>query len=156
MINSISTLEQLGITLPEAAIPVANYVASKRVDDTLYISGQLPMQDGNIMFKGQAGTDVTVEDAIAAARLCAINILSQIQAACGDNFEMFDTLIRVGVFVNSASDFEDHAKVANGASDLFATVFGECGKHIRAAVGCASLPLGATVEVEATVKMKTT
>lgn len=146
-------LKELGIILPEAASPVANYQASLVVDDMLYISGQLPMKNGKVHYRGQAGTEVFVDDAIKAASLCAINIIAQIRGVCGENFETFDRLIKVGVFVNSAPVFTEHATVANGASDLLATVFGERGKHVRAAVGCSSLPLLATVEVEAVVKL---
>lgn len=137
-----------GITLPTPASPAANYVAFVIEGGLLTISGQLPMENGAIAVKGKLGAEVGLEDGQRAARLCAINVLAQAQAALGD-LGRIRRCVRLGGFVASTPDFTDQHKVVNGASDLIATILGEAGKHARAAVGVASLPLDAAVEVEA-------
>lgn len=143
-------LAELGIVLPEAPLPAANYVPTVLQGGLLYVSGQLPMKDGKLLYTGKLGESVSIEDGEQAATLCAINIIAQINAALG-GLERVSKIVRVGGFVASTPDFGDHPKVINGASDLFAAVFGDAGKHARAAVGVAALPFNAAVEVEAIV-----
>ncbi len=142
-------LKELGIVLPEAAVPAANYVPVRRSGNLLIVSGQLPMQDGEWKFLGTLGAGTNVEDGIAAARLCGLNILAQVSGALGGDLDRITACIRLGVFVAATPDFTDQAKIANGASDLMVEVLGEAGRHARAAVGMASLPFGVSVEVEA-------
>jgi enamine deaminase RidA (YjgF/YER057c/UK114 family) len=149
MSHEIDTrLAAQGIALPTPAAPAANYVAFMVEGGLLTISGQLPMEDGAVAVKGKLGGSVSLEDGQHAARLCAINILAQAQAALGD-LGRIRRCVRLGGFVASTPDFTDQHKVINGASDLIAGILGEAGKHARAAVGVASLPLDAAVEVEA-------
>lgn len=147
--NYNERLTELGIQLSAPNKAVANYVGYKIVGNWVIISGQLPLKDGKVIYQGKLGNDVSLKDGIAAARLCAVNILSQLRAACEGDLSKVVECIRLGGFVNCTSDFTDHPKVINGASDLMVEVFGDQGKHARAAVGNASLPLGAAVEVEA-------
>ena len=141
-------LAELGITLPTPAAPAANYVPAVATGNQLFISGQLPIEDGKMQLTGTLGNGPSVEDAAAAARLCAINVLAQVKAATGD-LDRVVRLVKVVGFVASAPTFGDQPKVVNGASDLFVDVLGERGKHARSAIGVAALPFGASVEVEA-------
>ncbi len=143
-------LTSLNITLPPSLQAVANYVPYVIVENIVIISGQLPMKDGEMAFKGKVGQDLPLEDGQAAARQCAINILAQVKAACEGDLSRVKRCVRLGGFVNCGPDFTDQPKVINGASDLMVEVFGEAGRHARAAVGVNALPLGAAVEVEAT------
>jgi enamine deaminase RidA (YjgF/YER057c/UK114 family) len=145
-------LKSLGITIPELAPPVANYVPFTISGKTLYISGQLPGAGGQ-MTKGHLGKEVSLEDGQKAARVCAINIIAQAKAALGD-LDKISRCLRLGGFVASTPEFTDHPKVVNGASDLIVEVFGDAGKHARAAVGVSALPLGAAVEVDAIFEIK--
>lgn len=145
-------LAALGITIPDLAPPVANYVPFTISGKTLYISGQLPGAGGQ-MTKGHLGKDVSLEDGQKAARICAINIIAQAKAALGD-LDKISRCLRLGGFVASTPEFTDHPKVVNGASDLIVEVFGDAGKHARAAVGVSALPLGAAVEVDAIFEIK--
>jgi len=144
-------LSDLNITLPNAAAPAANYVPYVQSGNLLFISGQLPFENGQLIHKGRLGETVSVEDGYKAARQCAINIIAQIKAAGG--LEKVRRIVRLGGFVNSAADFTDQPKVVNGASDLFVEVFGDAGRHARAAVGVPALPLGVAVEVDAVVEL---
>ncbi|MGI9406219.1 MAG: RidA family protein [Hyphomicrobiaceae bacterium] len=146
-------LTELGIVLPQAAAPAANYVPFLHLDGILYVSGQLPMEDGKIACSGTLGAGVTTDEGQKAARLCAINILAQAQAALGD-LENIRQVVRLTGFVNSASDFGDHPAVINGASDLLVDVLGARGRHTRAAVGVANLPFGCSVEIDAMIATK--
>ena len=146
-------LADLGLTLPEATAPVANYVPFVRAGDLVFVSGQLPLVDGKPAITGLLGDPLTVEHGQAAARHCAVNLVAQIRAACDGNLDRVGRIVRLGVFVAATPGFTDHPKVANGASDLMAEVFGDLGRHARAAVGCSSLPLGVPVEVEAVVQV---
>lgn len=147
-------LADLDITLPQAAAPAGNYVPWVRHGDLVIVSGQLPLRDGKIVTSGLLGASVSLEDGAAAARLCAINLLSQVQAACDGDLERVARVIRLGGFVACTADFTDHPKVINGASDLMVAVLGDIGRHARAAVGCPSLPLNACVEVEGMFALK--
>lgn len=145
-------LKDLGITLPDPAAPVATYVACVQSGGMLFVSGQLPLHaDG--MIKGHLGKNVTIDQGKQAAQLCAIQILAQAQKFLG-NLERIERLVKLTGFVSCTGDFTDHPAVMNGASDFMVQVLGEAGKHARAAVGVASLPLGAAVEVEAIFEIK--
>ncbi len=140
------------IELPEAATPVANYVPTVQSGNMLYISGQIPLWDGQRRHIGKLGVDTSVEDGQTAARLCALNVVAQAKAALGDLDRVVRVVKLVG-FVNSAPDFIDQPTVINGASDLMVEVFGDKGRHARSAVGVAALPLGVAVEVEAILEV---
>lgn len=142
-------LHQLQITLPKAASPVANYVPAIITGQHLIISGQLPLHDGALLLKGKLGRDISDEDGISCARTCFLNILAQAKASLNGDLSRIKRLLRLGGFVASTPEFENHARIINGASDLAVELFGEYGKHARAAVGVASLPLNAPVEIEA-------
>lgn len=153
MVDTIEArLAAEGITLPAAAAPAANYVPFIRTGNLLFTSGQLPLSDGKLVATGLLGSDLDTEAGKLAARACAINILAQIKAATGD-LEKIVRIVKITVFVASASGFTEQHLVANGASDLLAKVLGERGRHARAAVGTASLPLDAPVEIEAIVEL---
>jgi enamine deaminase RidA (YjgF/YER057c/UK114 family) len=120
----------------------------------VFVSGQITVWNGEFRYQGKIGQDLGVEDGQAAARLCALNIIAQLKAACGGDLDRVVRIIRLGGFVNSTPDFTDQPKVINGASDLMAEVFGDKGKHARAAVSAAALPLGVAVEVEAVAEIE--
>ncbi|MGQ2908478.1 MAG: RidA family protein [Aliihoeflea sp.] len=143
-----SRLEKLGIALPAPAAPAANYLPFMVTGDLLFTSGQLPFDNGKLAATGRLGREVEIATGQIASRHCAINVLAQAKAALGD-LERIARLVKITVFVSSDPDFTEHHLVANGASDLFAEVLGEAGRHARAAVGVARLPLDAAVEVEA-------
>ena len=140
-------LKELGITLPDAPAPAANYVPFVQVGDIVYVSGQISA-DTNGFIKGKLGDDMTTEEGAAAARACAINLLAQVKAACGGDLDRLIRVVKLTGFVNSTADYTDQPKVVNGASDLLAEALGEAGKHSRSAVSAASLPLGVAVEIE--------
>jgi enamine deaminase RidA (YjgF/YER057c/UK114 family) len=142
-----SRLAELGITLPEATAPVANYVAFVQSGNLVHVSGQITMENGELKFVGKLGKDYGVEEGQKAARLCALNLIAQVRAAVGD-LDRVSRVVKLNAFVNSAPEFTDQPKVVNGASDTMVEVFGEAGKHARSAVGVASLPLGVAVEID--------
>ena len=146
--NIEKKLSELGIVLAPPAAPVANYVPFVRTGNLLMVSGQICLDDGKLVAKGQLGAGISVEDGQKAARACAINLLAQVKAAVGD-LDKVARVVRLGGFVNSAPGFLDGPKVMNGASDVMVAVFGEKGKHARTTVGVAALPLYAAIEVEA-------
>ena len=142
-------LAELGIELPKAPAPAANYVPFTITDQGLvHISGQVPFSQGELKYIGTVGDNLTLEDGYQAARLCGINLLSQLQTACDGDLDRVKRIVKLGGFVNTTPDFTDHPKVINGASDLMAEVFGDVGHHARFAVGAVSLPLGVAVEVD--------
>ena len=145
-------LAELGLTLPEAAAPVAAYVPVVEAGGMLHISGQLPFRDGALV-TGRLGDDVSLEAGQEAARACALMLVAQIKKALG-GLDRVERIVKLGVFVNSTTDFTDQPKVANGASELMVALFGEAGRHARSAVGVAVLPLGAAVEVDAVVAVR--
>lgn len=147
-----SRLAQLGIELPEPAAPVAAYVPAVEIHGLLHISGQLPFDQGELM-NGRIGEDRDLDFGQLAARRCAIMLLAQIRSALG-SLDRVEKVVKLGVFVSSASNFTDQPRVANGASELMEEVFGEAGRHARSAVGVPVLPLGAAVEVDAIVAVK--
>ena len=145
-------LSSLGLVLPEAAAPVAAYVPTVLVGRLLHISGQLSMRDGALL-KGRLGDQLNLEDGVVAARASGLMILAQIRSALG-SLARVEQVVKLGVFVNSTPDFVDQPKVANGASELMLALFGDAGRHARSAVGVSSLPLGAAVEVDAVVAVR--
>jgi enamine deaminase RidA (YjgF/YER057c/UK114 family) len=146
-------LAELGITLPQPAAPVASYVPTVEAGGFLYISGQVSFGEDGQLIKGRLGEDVELEAGIAAARRCGIMLLAQMRSALG-SLDRVERVVKLGAFVNSAGDFTDQPKVANGASELMQDVFGEAGRHARSAVGVPVLPLGAAVEVDAVVAIR--
>jgi enamine deaminase RidA (YjgF/YER057c/UK114 family) len=154
MSDQIATrLKEMGITLPEAAAPAANYVPYVVSGSLLYISGQLPLEGGKIAVSGHLGKNVDVAAGQRAAELCAINILAQANAALGGDLGRIKRVIKLNGFVASVPEFVEQHLVINGASNLIAGVLGEAGKHARAAVGMAALPLNAAVEIDAIMEI---
>ena len=145
-------LQQLGVSLPAPAVPVAAYVPCVRTGNLVYVSGQVPLVDGKPTHLGRLGDDVSLEDGRAAARICAINVLAALKAELGE-LSQVKRVVKVTGFVASAPGFTDMPKVVNAASELFGEAFGDAGRHSRSAVGVAALPLGVPVEVEAIVEI---
>ncbi|KAA0912896.1 RidA family protein [Aquicoccus porphyridii] len=141
-------LADLGVTLPDAAAPAANYVPYVQVGDLVFVSGQVSM-DENGLIKGKLGADMDVDGGVAAARRCAIMLLAQARAACGGDLDRLTRVVKLTGFVNSTDTFGDQPKVINGCSDFLVEVLGDAGRHSRSAVSAASLPFGVAVEVEA-------
>ena len=140
-------LKDLGIVLPDAAAPAANYVPYVRIGNMLFVSGQISQNlDGLIV--GQLGKNFSLDEGYQAARFCGLALISQVKSACDGDLSQLKRVVRLGGFVNASSDFTDHPKVINGASDLMVEIFGQKGTHARAAVGSSSLPLGVAVEVD--------
>lgn len=148
MTNAIETrLTELGVTLPDAPAPAANYVPFVQSGNMLYVSGQVSNgPDGLIL--GKLGADMTVEDGAAAARTCALSLLAQVRAACDGDLTKLKRVVKLVGFVNSTADFTDQPKVINGASDFMVALLGDAGRHARSAVSAAALPLGVAVEIE--------
>ena len=142
-------LKELGIELTPATAPVANYVPYTICGNLLVVSGQVSVRGGKAEFVGKLGRDLDLADGRLAARLCALNILAHVKNACGGDLDRVKQVLRLGGFVNCVPGFIDMPQVVNGASDLMVEIFGDAGKHARAAVGVSSLPLGVAVEVEA-------
>ena len=154
MKSAIETkLASLGITLPDAPAPAANYVPYVTVGDMVYVSGQISNgADG--LVKGRLGDDMTTPDGASAAKLCAISLLAQLKAACGGDIDRLVRVVKLTGFVNSTADFVDQPKVINGASDFLVEALGDAGRHARSAVSAAALPLGVAVEIEAIFQIK--
>jgi len=145
-------LESMGIKLPNPPTPAGSYIPVVKVGNLLYISGQIPMEDGKVLFTGKVSDD-NLEIAQKSAKMCAINILAQIKREVG-NLEKVTRIIRLSGFVNSSLEFYQHPKVINAASDLLFEIFGEKGKHSRIAVGVASLPLNSMTEIDAIIQVE--
>jgi enamine deaminase RidA (YjgF/YER057c/UK114 family) len=145
-------LAELGLTVPEVAAPVATYVPAVRSGSQVFTSGQLPMRSGQLMMTGKVGAEVSPEDAVACAQQCALNAIAAVKAQIGD-LDQVKRIVKVVCFVASAPEFTAQPQVANGASELLGTAFGEAGVHARSAVGVAVLPLDAPVEVEIVVEV---
>ena len=146
-------LAELGIILPEPAAPVANYVPFVRVGDLVHIAGQVS-RDGDAGVKGVVGEDVDMDGARVAARLCGINLIAQMKAACGGDLSRVVRIVKLAGFVQAGPEFFDIPQVVNGCSDLMVDVFGEAGRHARSAVGVYRLPLNFAVEVDAVVQVR--
>ncbi len=140
-------LQEMGFDVPDAPAPAANYVPYVVVGDMVYVSGQIAKGDDGLII-GKLGDDMDVAAGQAAARVCALNLIAQLKAACDGDLDRLKRVVKLGGFVNSTLEFTDHPAVINGASDFIGEVFGEAGAHARAAVGCSSLPFGVAVEVE--------
>ena len=146
-------IKDLDLIIPDMAMPVANYVPYKIFDKILYVSGQAPIREGSIVYKGKVGEDITEEDGIKAAELCCINIIAALKSAISCDWEKLDGFIKLGGFVNCKANFTKHPQIINGASNLLVKIFGEKGKHTRFAVGSNSLPMNISVEIEAAIKL---
>lgn len=146
-------LAELGIELPEAVAPLAQYVPYVVTGNLVFISGQVAFENGELPYKGKIGKDLSVEDGAKAARLCALNILAQLKAACGGDLDKVKRVVKLGGFVASTPDFTDQPQVMNGCSSVLGDVFGDAGRHARFAVGLASLPLDSPVEVDAVIEI---
>ena len=150
MTNKVNIrLQALGIDLPNAVAPVANYVPYVITGKLVFISGQIPFLDGEIQYPGRLGENISVIEAQKAARLCGINLIAQLKNACEGDLDRLVQVVKLNGFVNGTPSFTDQAMVINGASDLMFEVFADKGRHARAAIGCSALPLGAAVEVDA-------
>lgn len=145
-------LSSLGISLPAAPAPAGSYLPVVVSGNLAFVSGQIPLEGKELKFKGKVGTDLTVEEGQQAAALCTINALAQLRAALG-TLDRISRIVKVTGFVNCGPSFTDHPKVVNGASDLLVKIFGDRGRHARAAVGMSSLPLDSAVEVEMIVEL---
>jgi enamine deaminase RidA (YjgF/YER057c/UK114 family) len=147
-------LKDLGIELPEPAAPVANYVPFVQVGKHLFLSGQVPLEGGQLKYQGKVGAEISEEDGKQAARVCAINLIAQMKAATGGDLDKVKRVVRLGGFVNSTPEFGNQPEVINGASDLMVEVFGDRGKHCRTAVSAGGLPRNVAVEVDAIVELE--
>jgi enamine deaminase RidA (YjgF/YER057c/UK114 family) len=147
-------LAQLNWILPPAPKPIAAYVPAVRTENLLYVSGQLPMRDGQLIARGRVPSVISLESAQQAAAQCAVNALAILNSEIGGDCERIVRVVRIGVFVQSDDEFHDQAKVANGASELLQNVFGEIGRHARSTIGVNALPLDAAVEVECLFELR--
>ncbi|WP_371169538.1 RidA family protein [Aliiroseovarius sp. 2305UL8-7] len=146
-------LAELGVTLPDAPAPAANYVPYVQVGNLVHVSGQISMKDGAFL-TGKLGDTMSAEEGAEAARSCAISLLAQVKAACGGDLDRLERVVKLVGFVNSTSDFGDQPKVINGASDFMVEALGDAGRHARSAVSAASLPFGVAVEIEGIFQIK--
>lgn len=146
-------LAELGIALPEANAPAANYIPYVQVGDMLFVSGQISIKDGDLV-TGKVGVDLSVEEGAAAARLCGLSLLSQVKAACDGDLDRLVRVVKLTGFVNSAPDFTQQPQVINGCSDFLVEALGEAGRHSRSAVSAGALPLGVAVEIEGIFQIK--
>ena len=154
MINLIKRLKELNIILPEASKPVANYSPFVITDKLIYVSGQIPLKNGSLIYKGKAGKDLTIEDAKKAAAICLINTIAVLNDATEKKLNNVKSCIKINVFINSTDNFYDQPAVADGASDLIKIIFKEDGNHARSAVSCNSLPKNAAVEIDSIFQLK--
>lgn len=141
-------LAELDIVLPQAPNPVSNYQPYVISGNLVFLSGQVTIWNGELKYQGKIGRDLTVEQGYEAARMCGLNLIAQVNAACGGNLDRVKRVVRLGAFVNCVDDFKQHPDVVNGASDLMAAVFGDAGRCTRTNVGVPSLPLGFAVEID--------
>jgi len=147
-------IKNLGLTIPDLAVPVANYVPFKIIDNMMYISGQAPVKEGELIYKGKVGTDISIEEGIEAAKLCCVNIIAALNRGIDGNWDRLENFVKVVGYVNCKDDFVDQPKIINGASDLLVNIFEDKGRHTRVAVGSNALPLGIAVEIDAIIKLK--
>jgi enamine deaminase RidA (YjgF/YER057c/UK114 family) len=147
-------LAEMGVTLPEAPAPAANYVPYVQAGDMLYVSGQIANKDGDTLLTGKLGADMDVEAGAAAAKVCAIALLAQVKAACGGDLDRLVRVVKLTGFVNSTADFTQQPAVINGASDFIGEALGDAGKHARAAVSAPSLPFGVAVEIDGVFQIR--
>ena len=147
-------IKQLGIEIPNMPSALANYVPFKISDNIVYVSGQAPVKNGDLIYKGKVGVDLSINDGIKAAELCCINIISALRTSISGDWNRLDSFLKLGGFVNCNNDFYDQPKIINGASDLLVNIFGDQGKHARFAVGSNALPMNISVEIDAMIKIK--
>ncbi len=147
-------IKSLGLELPEVSSPVANYVPFKIVENLIYVSGQAPILNGNIKYKGKVGIDISEKEGIEAAKLCCLNIVAALKKGIKGDWDQLEEFVKIGGFVNCDDKFTNHPLIINGASDLLVNIFEEKGRHTRFAVGANSLPLGISVEIDAIIKIK--
>ena len=147
-------IKNLGLNIPELPKALANYVPYKIVGKTMYISGQAPVKNGELIYKGKVGSDISVEDGIEAARLCVINIIAAVKTGLEGDWSKLDNFVKLTGYVNCQDTFTDQPKIINGASDMLVEIFGDQGRHSRVAVGSNALPLGIAVEIDALVQLK--
>ena len=147
-------IKNLGLNIPELPKALANYVPYKIVGKTMYISGQAPVKNGELIYKGKVGSDISVEDGIEAARLCVINIIAAVKTSLEGDWSKLDSFVKLTGYVNCQDTFTDQPKIINGASDMLVEIFGDQGRHSRVAVGSNALPLGISVEIDAIIQLK--
>ena len=147
-------IKQLGIEIPDMPAALANYVPFKVSDSIVYVSGQAPVKNGELIYKGKVGKDIALDEGIKAAELCCVNIIAALKKSINGDWNRLETFLKLGGFVNCNNDFYDQPKIINGASDLLVKIFGEQGKHARFAVGSNSLPMNISVEIDAIIKIK--
>jgi len=147
-------IKNLGLNIPDLPKALANYVPYKIVGKTMYISGQAPVKDGELIYKGKVGLEITVEDGIEAAKLCVTNIIAAVKTGLEEDWDKLDSFVKLTGYVNCQDNFTDQPKIINGASDMLVDIFGDQGRHSRVAVGSNALPLGIAVEIDAIVQLK--
>ena len=145
---------QLGIIIPDMPAPLANYIPYKVLDNVVYVSGQGPVLNGDLMYKGKVDEDISIEDGIKAAEICCINVIAALKKSINGDWKRLDGFLKLGGFVNCKDDFYDQPKIINGASDLLVKIFGDQGRHARFAVGSNALPMNISVEIDAIIKIK--
>tara|TARA_B100000405_G_scaffold196732_1_gene137904 strand:+ start:12 stop:476 length:465 start_codon:yes stop_codon:yes gene_type:complete len=147
-------IKNLGLNIPDLPKALANYVPYKIISKTIYISGQAPVQNGELIYKGKVGSDISIEEGIEAAKLCVINIIAALKTGLEGDWDKLDSFVKLTGFVNCQDNFTDQPKIINGASDMLVEIFGDQGRHARVAVGSNALPLGIAVEIDAIVQLK--
>ena len=147
-------IKNLGLNIPDLPKALANYVPYKIISKTIYISGQAPVQNGELIYKGKVGSDISIEEGIEAAKLCVINIIAALKTGLEGDWDKLDSFVKLTGFVNCQDNFTDQPKIINGASDMLVKIFGDQGRHARVAVGSNALPLGIAVEIDAIVQLK--
>ena len=147
-------IKNLGLNIPDLPKALANYVPFKIIGKTIYISGQAPVQNGELIYKGKVGSDISIEEGIEAAKLCVINIIAALKTGLEGDWDKLDSFVKLTGFVNCQDNFTDQPKIINGASDMLVEIFGDQGRHARVAVGSNALPLGIAVEIDAIVQLK--
>ncbi len=147
-------IKNLGLNIPDLPKALANYVPFKIIGKTIYISGQAPVHNGELIYKGKVGSDISIEEGIEAAKLCVINIIAALKTGLEGDWDKLDSFVKLTGFVNCQDNFTDQPKIINGASDMLVEIFGDQGRHARVAVGSNALPLGIAVEIDAIVHLK--
>ena len=147
-------IKNLGLNIPDLPKALANYVPYKLIGKTIYISGQAPVQNGELIYKGKVGSDISIEEGIEAAKLCVINIIAALKTGLEGDWDKLDSFVKLTGFVNCQDNFTDQPKIINGASDMLVEIFGDQGRHAIVAVGSNALPLGIAVEIDAIVQLK--
>ena len=147
-------IKNLGLNIPDLPKALANYVPFKIIGKTIYISGQAPVHNGELIYKGKVGSDISIEEGIEAAKLCVINIIAALKTGLEGDWDRLDSFVKLSGFVNCQDNFTDQPKIINGASDMLVEIFGDQGRHTRVAVGSNALPLGIAVEIDAIVQLK--